>query len=170
LIDLELGFIFFLLAFFRLSRSHFLGHEFDRLIQVDSGHFYFLFNFLRFIFFFQFHHSILGFLISVSWLRLWILRVNFVFYVLFQVDIFLNFILQYLVDLELDFIIYLFIYSFYKVIPVLLSRSWNWRVNLGWLEFFFLFHPSKLGLLIPVHELGYELTRFFCSFFSWFFF
>jgi len=129
-----------------LSRSYILGHEFSKLVVLTRVIFclYLIIFFLNSIF----QHRVdweLGFIIVsrfvfyrviiISLPELWVLwvsKVDSCFFVLFLIDFFfLSFILQYLVDWELYFIIFLIV--FYKVILV----SWPSFDRLIWVDLSF---------------------------------
>ena len=85
--------------------------------------------------------------ILVSWLELCVWHVDSSFFFLFLIGIFLNFILQYRVDYELGFIIYLVF--FYEVILVL----WL-RLRVMWVN------PYKLRLFYCVLLLDWFFFNF----------
>jgi len=87
--------ICFDLFFMRLSQSHYLGHRFGRLIRLDFNNFFYLFS-IRLP---RSHDYDRGFD------RLTQVKKNYYF----LIYLFYNFIFQYLIDLELGFIILFFL-------------------------------------------------------------
>jgi len=108
---MELGFVFFF--FFAFYKVISVSLPESRVWWVNLCWFGLLFFYL-----FQFYPSALRFLIRSR-------KLTHVFFILYFIYLFLNFIIQHLVDLELGFIPFFF--AFYKVILVsYLSHEFGW--------------------------------------------